>query len=138
MFPFLQDSLPSDIQRVLDSAAMLDVTEFKLFHMAFADWHGYEADSDEIEPFFVKYMFEDVVPYWVRQYTRKVLRLAHEGQLSRRTLGLQPVPTSARMRSRGGWFLIILVLCVTFLIILAVATGRLLPFLRDCYFPPCY
>lgn len=138
MFSFLDQPLPSDIQRVLESAAVLDVTEFKLFHMAFADWHGREAASSEIEPFFVAYMFDGVVPFWVRQYTRKIQRLAQEGRLRRSDLGLHPVASSRRMRVRGGWFLFALIAALTLLIVLSVATGELLPFLPDCYFPPCY
>ena len=144
MFWHIDDRLPANIQAVLDTAALLDITEFRVFELAYANWYGRRAEASHIEPFFVDYMFNDIVPPWVGQFTRKVLRVYHEGdqgdqgQVDRGALGLQPVTREAHYAARGGWYLLTLTLSLALLLLLANSAVEVLPFLNECYFPPCY
>ncbi len=87
-----EKSIPLDVRNVLDTAALLQVTEFNLFRIAYRHWHGCDASERSIEQFFVPYMFRSIVPYWVRQLCRHVLQADAEGTLAPAELGLtQPV-----------------------------------------------
>ncbi|NIR97539.1 MAG: hypothetical protein GWN05_07750 [Gammaproteobacteria bacterium] len=122
----------------MNTACALDITEFRVFELAFATWYGYTPSPKRIEADFVPYMFDGVVPHWVRQYTRKVLRLQREGRLDPAALGLAPRPRTRSMLVKAGAFLITLVFVFAGLLVMAAASGKLLPFVKECYFPPCY
>lgn len=77
-----EKSIPLDVRNVLDTAALLQVTEFNLFRMAYRHWHGRDASERSIEQFFVPYMFRSIVPCWVRQLCRHVLQADVEGTLA--------------------------------------------------------
>ncbi|TDJ62596.1 MAG: hypothetical protein E2O37_10565 [Proteobacteria bacterium] len=77
-----EKSIPLDVRNVLDTAALLQVTEFNLFRMAYRHWHGRDASERSIEQFFAPYMFRSIVPYWVRQLCRHVLQADVEGTLA--------------------------------------------------------
>ncbi len=87
---FRDQNAPSDVQDVLRTAALLSISEFQVFHLAYVSWHGYEADEDTIEASFIPYMFKDHVPWWVRAFTRLVLRREQEGRLDPAEFGLLP------------------------------------------------
>ncbi len=132
---YFDEDIPVDIEEVLDVAAELDIQEFDVFHLAYAWWHGNESTDATIEPFFVRYMFDDVVPHWVRQFTRMALRLKQEGRLNARDFGVEPEPADGRMVAKGIRYGIYLVAALTSLILLAHFTAELV---RRCMFPPCY
>ena len=141
MFWHIDDRLPAHIQAVLDTAALLDITEFRVFELAYVNWYGRKADARQIEPLFVDYMFNDAVPPWVGQFTRKILRAYNhrdQGEVDRGALGLQPVTRQAHHATRGAWYLLSLTLSLALLIILANSAVEVLSFFKECYFPPCY
>lgn len=86
-----EKSIPLDVRNVLDTAAMLQVTEFNLFRIAYRHWHGCDASERSIEQFFVPYMFRSIVPYWVRQLCRRVLQADAEGTLDPAEFGITPL-----------------------------------------------
>lgn len=77
--------LSADCQEVLGAAKVLDVTEFRLFEVAYQDWFGYSGAEGELEKIYAMYWFTGVVPSWVRHYCRQILTLSgqvgHEVQL---------------------------------------------------------
>jgi hypothetical protein len=86
-------SVPADVRDVLDAAALLHVTEFHLFHIAYRFWHGRETDDPSIERYFVPYMFRSVVPFWVRQLCRQILQADARGTLDPAQYGIaRPCP----------------------------------------------
>ncbi len=95
-----EKSIAPDVRDVLDVAALLQVTEFHLFHIAYRYWHGRDASDGSIERLFVPYMFRSVVPFWVRQLCRRVLQAHAEGTLDPAEFGLErrqlPADPSAR------------------------------------------
>ena len=106
--PFDEDLRP-DIHSVLDAAAILDITEYELFRIAYERWHGDEVDENSLEPFFVAYMFSDVVPLWVRDFARLVQRHSQLGTLDSQELGVDLHPRTPQMVRRGTRFAVTLV-----------------------------
>jgi len=134
---FIDTDIPPDIRDVLDTAAALDVTEFRVFELAYTGWFGRSAHPDELERYFVPYMFDGIVPLWVRQFTRDVLRREGRGELRRDEFGLlAPRRTRGQMLTGGGWVLLLIVVFV--LLLVGASSTNLLPVLKQCYFPPCY
>ena len=134
---FRDQNTPPDVQDVLHTAAILSISEFQVFHLAYASWHGYEADADTIEASFIPYMFKDCVPWWVRAFTRLVLRREQAGCLDPTEFGLIPRQATAQERRQGQLYILGLGLILLVLLILAERTGQWLN-LPECFFPPCY
>jgi len=136
---YFNKHLKPDLVVVLDATAVLEVTEFRFFELAFQDWYGRRAKESVIEKYFVAYMFADRVPAWARHFARKVLKLHTQGLLDPKSFGIfQPLP-STRMQWAGKLYALVLLLI--FLIVgLSVlqVPDELLRAFRQCYFPPCY
>jgi hypothetical protein len=130
--------LSADIHTVLDAASLLEVTEFHLFELAYVDWFGRPGGTREVEPFFVKYMFQGIVPLWVRQFARKILGGEDEDhrQLAAE-LGIRPPEPPPPEVRKAVVYILSLVGVVTGMILLASMT-HLSPAIQGCYFPPCY
>lgn len=134
--PFDEDIAP-DVQEVLDTSALLEITEFEVFRIAHRRWFGSPVADREIEPFFADYMFSYVVPFWVRHFTHEVMRLSHEGAVDPRQFGIRPRPVSDKQALKGLWYLLIVVAWVALLLALAdLAVPEWLG--RGCFLPPCY
>lgn len=131
--------VPPDVVAVLDASAALEVTEFRLFELAWQDWFGGRPDERRLERHFAAYMFADRVPHWVRNFARRILDLDDRGLLDPRSFGIWPRLPSSRMRFLAKLYVAALLLL--FVVLAASALNldeRLLSFYRDCYFPPCY
>ena len=64
---------PTDIQQVHRASAWLGVSEFQVFCNAWQAWYDEMPSEKLIEPFFIRFLGEDAVPFWVRNYVREVL-----------------------------------------------------------------
>lgn len=135
--PF-DENLAPDVRSVLDAAALLDITEYELFHLAYLRWHGEMAREQTLEPFFVAYMFDDVVPPWVRHFARLVERLDRSGRLDRAALGVRRLPWTRQMAGRGMRYGVTLGLVLAALVVFAEVAAKLLELGERCMFPPCY
>lgn len=62
-----------DAQMVMWSADILEKSEFELFELAYQAWYRETADTTRMERIFVEYMFDGIVPFWVRQFARSTL-----------------------------------------------------------------
>lgn len=62
-----------DTQMVLWSAEILEKSEFAVFEQAYRAWYRVSPDTAHLERIFAEYMFDGVVPFWVRQFTRTTL-----------------------------------------------------------------
>ncbi len=131
------ENIRPDVQAVLNTSALLEITEFEVFSIAYRDWFGRRPADEVIEPFYTDYMFNEVVPTWVRHFTRLVLRLAQEGHLDPRQFGIEPKPFSTSMAARGLRYLLASIVWLTTLVLLARFVAGYWP-VADCYFPPCY
>ena len=56
-----------DIQRAL---RMLSVNEYRLFELAYREWHGEMATECQLEACYARYLFSGRAPCWVRQFIR--------------------------------------------------------------------
>lgn len=90
LFGDSEKSIPADVHNVLDAAALLQVSEFCLFQLAYRHWHGRDTTEQSIERHFVPYMFRSVVPFWVRQLCRRVLQASADGTLDPVDFGVEP------------------------------------------------
>lgn len=62
-----------DAQAVLWSAEVLEKSEFEVFELAYRAWYREQPEVNRLERVFADYMFDEVVPFWVRQFTRETL-----------------------------------------------------------------
>jgi hypothetical protein len=135
---FDEKKMPSDVADVLEAAALLEVTEFELFRIAYCRWHGAAIGDRELERFYLPYMFNNRVPLWARQLAREVIARAEAGRLDPRAYGVLPKPLSMDMYNQGlRYFLWITVILGT-LLTGAATVAELAPWYQSCYFPPCY
>jgi len=66
-------SKPTDIQQVHMAAVWLGVSEFQVFCDAWQAWYNEKPLEKRIEPYFVDFLGQDAVPFWVRNYIRIIL-----------------------------------------------------------------
>ena len=132
------EQLDPDIQCVLDAAAMLDITEYELFRLAYRRWYGRVPDDDKVESHFVAYMFRNVVPLWVRHFARKVEGLFLRGELDRHALGVDRLAATPEMVSLGIRYTVAIGTVLVVLTVLAEFVATVLDFGERCLFPPCY
>lgn len=135
--PFDENIAP-DVDSVLNATALLDITEWDFFNLAYNRWHGEPAAQSVMEPIFAAYMFNDIVPLWARHFARLVERLYRRGLLDRRALGIDRVPGSALMVSRGMRYSIMIATIIIALIVFAEFVAQVLKIGDRCLFPPCY
>lgn len=133
----LDKDIPSDVLEVLKVAALLDITEFKVLALAWAQYFGARPEDRVIERYFARYMFCDVVPYWVHHFTRCILNSERSADRLRVDYGLKDPPASPRLRLAGQIYTVILVAILVAMVLMS-ASDALRVVARGCYFPPCY
>ncbi|TDY02589.1 hypothetical protein [Thiohalophilus thiocyanatoxydans] len=138
MFLFPDKPLPPDRQVLLDAVGMLDISEFRLFELAYYAWYGEHARPEKLDEDFARYMFREEVPFWVRHYARDVLKKAQQQTPDETTTETMLSPTARSGLRRGLRLFSGLVLLLLFLIVLASHSPEWMLFGAQCYFPPCY
>ncbi len=135
--PF-DEHLAPDVDSVLNATALLDITEWDFFNIAYNRWHGGPAEQAVMEPIFAAYMFNDVVPLWARHFARLVERLYRRGVLDRRALGVERLPSSRQMVTRGVRYGVFIAVVIIALIVFAEFVAQVTRLGERCLFPPCY
>ncbi len=69
----LKKNKPTDTQQVYKASAWLGVSEFQVFCDAWQAWYDEEPSEKRIEPYFIDFLGQDAVPFWVRNYVRIIL-----------------------------------------------------------------
>ena len=64
---------PTDIQLVYQVSAWLGISEFQVFSDAWQEWYHEKPSEKRIEPYFVDFLNQEVIPFWVRNYVRIVI-----------------------------------------------------------------
>ena len=106
----------------MSASRLLQITEFKFFHLAYTQWFGNEISENRLEHIFAEYMFEDIVPHWVRHFTRKILSLNGQGALETESFDIERPITTLEKRSEGiGYTIILSIIVVVFCF--AITTG---------------
>ncbi len=132
------ENLPTDVQSVLNATALLDISEYQFFQLAYARWFGHAGSANRIESAFSGYMFQELVPAWVRYLARHVEDCAHRGCLDREDIGIDLLPHNQHMIHKGIRYTLVLVLVLTGLIVFVNTVVRLTGLSAYCMFPPCY
>jgi hypothetical protein len=135
---FDEKSMPGDVADVLEAAALLEVTEFELFRIAYRRWHGVTLADDRLERHYLPYMFKGRVPLWVRQTAREVIGAAEIGQLDPQRFGVFPKALSMDMYHRGLRYCLWIAVIFGTLLTGAATVAKLAPWHPSCYLPPCY
>ena len=96
---YFDENLAGEQWDLLESAAMLQVTEFRVFELAYKDWYGVAPKHQVIEVHFRNYMFNQIIPVWVSHFCRHVVELGQAGQLNPKDFGVyQRLPSRRMMR----------------------------------------
>ncbi len=133
----MDEPLPEDIADVLEISAVLEIREYDLFGLAYYWWFGRPSPEKVLESHFARYMFNRIVPLWVRQYSRMVLELQEKGSLDREALGVDRLPDATPESVRAGVrYAVILVTTLCLLVLIAEFAFKYLKL--PCFFPPCY
>ena len=77
---------PTDIQLVYQASACLGISEFQIFSDAWMAWYNEKPSEKRIEPYFVNFLEQDAIPFWVRNYVRFILNRKDLLQRERRRL----------------------------------------------------
>lgn len=59
----------------------LSITEYEVFRIAYRQWFGVDATDKDLKKVFIRYIFENQLPHWVRHFCIKVVRLHESGKL---------------------------------------------------------
>ncbi len=70
---FKKPKKPTDVQQVFKASSWLGVSEFQVFCDAWQAWYDEKPSEKRIEPYFVNFLGQDAVPFWVRNYVRLIL-----------------------------------------------------------------
>ncbi|MDY6979515.1 MAG: hypothetical protein SV201_06505 [Pseudomonadota bacterium] len=138
MFLLHDKPLSTDIQTLLDAVALLDISEFRLFELAYRAWYGKAAGVHQLEQDFADYMFRNTVPIWVRHYARGVVNQAAQSQSGQYPHPPRYQPADFKAIRRGLKVLLGLIFILVFLIVVSSLSPEWLQFGDECYFPPCY
>ncbi|MGD8926115.1 MAG: hypothetical protein PVG20_04660 [Thioalkalispiraceae bacterium] len=73
--------IANDAERVVYIASVLNVSEFRLFELAYEDWFGEPGPETALEAAYMAYVVYGCTPVWVRNYARKTQQLCDEAGL---------------------------------------------------------
>ena len=135
---FHYDDTPADYVLVADTAGLLEISEFRVFQLAFGEWYGRDIRDYEAEDYFTVFMYQDRVPFWVRRFCHKIQDLNDAGRLNPRDFGIKPERFEYRLFQWAVRGMTVLLAIMIILLFLASNAADLMPFLKECYFPPCY
>lgn len=131
-------SLPSDVSAVLDAAALLDTSEFNIFTIGYNKWFGENASIKTIENHYAAYMFNAVVPHWVRHFSRTIIQLSDTGSLNPNDFVEEIIPASQKSIQIARIFIISGIVTMLVLLLGANIAVQNSTFTLGCFFPPCY
>ncbi|MFQ5625693.1 MAG: hypothetical protein ACE5FM_03460 [Methyloligellaceae bacterium] len=133
---FDEHKIPNDVWSVLRASALLSVGEFRVFEIAYEDWYGEAGEEKMIENHFTGYMFNDIVPPWVRHFCKKVLKRDSEGTLDPAEFGIVHKAASRKQINKGLEAIMYIVGALIILFLLGESAAQVLKL--QCMFPPCY
>jgi hypothetical protein len=110
-----------DAEAVSFAAGLLEISEFRLFEIAYKDWFGIEATRKAMDGFFGSYLKSGLLPFWLRNTVRKIIFEHRKGNLTPGRFGIDQ-PCLSRSRRRLGWFLVGLFYFLVFAIVWGSAT----------------
>jgi hypothetical protein len=64
---------PTDIQLVYKASAWLEISDFQIFFDAWQAWYNEKPSEKRIEPYYMNFLEQEAIPFWVRNYVRFIL-----------------------------------------------------------------
>jgi hypothetical protein len=101
-----QISIASDI---------LQISEFNFFRLAYSQWFGREIPVSRLEHIFAEYVFKEIVPYWVRHLSRRVMKKLDQGILDPSEFHVI-LPKGSRKLRIEGYIYTVIILIITILL----------------------
>ena len=129
----LASPLPPDVADVLESASLLEISEYRVFELAHRAWFGAASRAAPLERSFSDYLYRDRVPPWVRAFTRAVVARGREPGFDPAEWGAAcrpPAPTAVYLATRYALWTVAAVAAVCVAAHFAAEP-------RGCMFPPC-
>ena len=123
---FDEKKIPIDVWSVLRASSLLSVGEFRVFEIAYEDWYGQSGEETMIEKHFTGYMFNDIVPPWVRHFCKKILKLDDEGTLDPKDFGIVRKAASRQQINKGLEAIMWLVAFMIVLFLIGEGSSQLL------------
>ena len=87
---------------VAKAANLLQVGEFQVLQLAFHDWHKRDMPEALIDRLFADYMLYGNIPFWARQYARKIIAMDEEGKLNDREIAYHRYDSEYKTRIPDG------------------------------------
>ncbi len=123
-FSYDDDDIEQDTLDVLSASSILEITEFRLFELAYERWFGEPPPQEKLEPVYTLYMFRANAPFWVRQFCREVLSREKNGSLDPTEFGVFPAPHSQTMFQRGLGYGMVIVFVMLTLHLIAILVSK--------------
>jgi hypothetical protein len=112
-----------DLDKVAFASQALQISEFRLFCLAYSQWYGCDIPESELEYIFSEYMFEGIVPHWARHFARQVITRFEQGMLDPGEFNIECPKATEALRSAGfGYSVILTVILIVFCVML---TGQI-------------
>ena len=64
---------PTDVQLVYKASTLLEISEFQFFSDAWKTWYNGKPSEKRIESYFVDFLENGAIPFWVRNHVRFTL-----------------------------------------------------------------
>ena len=105
-------------------AAVLQISEYELFRIAYRSWHDHPVAETRLDALFKEYLATGDVPYWVNDFTRKAHEKFLAGELDYRDYGITRRVCDRKTKTTG-WAIIaaLLVLMLIYSILVANYTS---------------
>jgi hypothetical protein len=108
-----------DLDKVAFASQALQISEFRLFRVAYSQWYGRDISESELEYIFSEYMFEGIVPPWARHFTRQVITRFEQGILDPGEFNIECPKATLELRSAGfGYSVILTIILIVFCVML--------------------
>jgi len=96
---------------------ILQISEFQFFRIAYSHWFGMDIPIARLECIFAEYVFKEIVPYWVRHLSRRVMKKSDLGVIDPSEFYIIPPKGTRKLRIEGYIYtIIILIFTIVFCI----------------------
>ncbi len=116
MFYSNNEAVNGDAQQVEEAAAILNVSEFRLFELAYQDWFGELAKQTKLESAYMPYVTCGTVPCWLRHFSRKTLQLCDEAGLFLPKLSAKANTVGFALKSIEVWSFILFLTVIAMMV----------------------
>ena len=83
------DHTLDDVQAVQFVANLLEISEYKVFHLAYENWFGKKLSDRSMDYRFDNYLEDDIVPLWVWDFVQSVFEKYQKKILDPREFGIE-------------------------------------------------